>query len=119
MSRRALLWEMSAAGNIVSCTVLLPYGADENSDGFLQIEDFCVHPGGRGGVRTDADLLAVRFPHRAERLYDDPSDIMEDDFMHLAQETLGSKLPEQVNGADLILCSIRTIEGLKYTITER
>ena len=48
-------------------------------NGFLQIENFYVHPTGRGGARTDADLLAVRFPHRAERLYDAPDDIMEDD----------------------------------------
>jgi hypothetical protein len=48
-------------------------------NGFFQIEDFCVHPGGRGGARTDADLLAVRFPHRAERLFDDPGHIMQDD----------------------------------------
>ena len=48
-------------------------------NGFLQIENFIVHPGGRGGQRTDADLLAVRFPHRAERLIDNPDDIMADD----------------------------------------
>ena len=48
-------------------------------NGFLQIENFYVHPEGRGGARTDADLLAVRFPHRAERRYDNPHDIMEDD----------------------------------------
>jgi hypothetical protein len=48
-------------------------------NGFLQIENFVVHPERRGGQRTDADLLAVRFPHRAERLYDDPTDIMDDD----------------------------------------
>lgn len=53
-------------------------------NGFLQIEDFYVHPGGRGGARTDADLLAVRFPHRAERLYDDPNDVMQDDTARLA-----------------------------------
>lgn len=53
-------------------------------NGFLQIEDFYVHPSGRGGTRTDADLLAVRFPHRAERLYDDPTDIMQDDSEGLA-----------------------------------
>jgi hypothetical protein len=45
----------------------------------LQIENFVVHPGRRGGQRTDADLLAVRFPYRAERLFDDPTDIMADD----------------------------------------
>ncbi len=48
-------------------------------NGFLQIENFVVHPRGRGGQRTDADLLAVRFPHRAERLFDNPNDIMRDD----------------------------------------
>lgn len=53
-------------------------------NGFLQMENFYVHPVGRGGARTDADLLAVRFPHRAERLYDSPSDIMEDDVARLS-----------------------------------
>jgi hypothetical protein len=53
-------------------------------NGFLQIENFYVHPTGRGGARTDADLLAVRFPHRAERLVDDPNDIMADDADALA-----------------------------------
>ena len=48
-------------------------------NGFLQIENFVVHPERRGGQRTDADLLAVRFPHRAERLFDSPNDIMTDD----------------------------------------
>ncbi len=47
--------------------------------GFLQIENFVIHPERRGGQRTDADLLGVRFPHRAERLFDDPNDIMPDD----------------------------------------
>lgn len=53
-------------------------------NGFLQIENFVVHPPGRGGQRTDADLLAVRFPYRAERLFDDPNDIMKDDVKGLA-----------------------------------
>jgi hypothetical protein len=48
-------------------------------NGFLQIENFVVHPKGRGSQRTDADLLAVRFPYRDERLIDDPDDIMPDD----------------------------------------
>jgi hypothetical protein len=48
-------------------------------NGFLQIENFVVHPERRGSQRTDADLLAVRFPRRAERLFDDPNDIMADD----------------------------------------
>lgn len=53
-------------------------------NGFLQIENFVVHPERRGGQRTDADLLAVRFPHRAERLFDNPHDIMRDDEARLS-----------------------------------
>jgi hypothetical protein len=53
-------------------------------NGFFQIENFVVHPEQRGGQRTDADLLAVRFPFRAERLFDDPNDIMVDDVQRLA-----------------------------------
>jgi hypothetical protein len=53
-------------------------------NGFFQIENFVVHPERRGGQRTDADLLAVRFPFRAERLFDDPNDIMADDVQRLA-----------------------------------
>ncbi|WP_019013681.1 hypothetical protein [Elioraea tepidiphila] len=48
-------------------------------NGFLQIENFYIHPVRRGAARTDADLLAVRFPYRKERLYDTPDDIMQDD----------------------------------------
>jgi hypothetical protein len=48
-------------------------------NGFLQLENFVIHPRSRGGQRTDADLLAVRFPSRAERLHDDAGDIMADD----------------------------------------
>ncbi len=40
-------------------------------NGFLQIENFVVHPSSRGSQYTDADLLAVRFPYRAERLSKD------------------------------------------------
>ena len=53
-------------------------------NGFLQIENFVIHPERRGGQRTDADLLAVRFPFRAERLFDNPHDIMADDEPGLA-----------------------------------
>lgn len=53
-------------------------------NGFLQIENFVVHPERRGSQRTDADLLAVRFPFRAERLFDNPDDIMADDEHGLA-----------------------------------
>ncbi|MCC7393791.1 MAG: hypothetical protein IT553_02930 [Sphingomonadaceae bacterium] len=48
-------------------------------NGFLQIENFVVHPKLYGGQRTDADLIGVRFPYRAERLIDNPNDLMEDD----------------------------------------
>src|SRR6266403_1355615 len=48
-------------------------------NGFLQIENFVVHRARRGGQRTDADLLAVRFPYRAELLLDQPEQPMPDD----------------------------------------
>lgn len=35
-------------------------------NGFFQIENFIVHSSGSSGQRTDADLLAVRFPYRKE-----------------------------------------------------
>jgi hypothetical protein len=53
-------------------------------NGFLSIENFYVHPRSSGGALTDADLLAVRFPHRAERFVDAPSDVMVDDEQTLA-----------------------------------
>lgn len=53
-------------------------------NGFLQIENFIVHPeSGGGGQRTDADLIGVRFPHRAERFIDDPAHVMQDDVERL------------------------------------
>ena len=55
-------------------------------NGYLQIENFVVHPRGRGGQRTDADLLGVRFPHRAERLIDNPDDVMADDLDGLGSD---------------------------------
>jgi hypothetical protein len=53
-------------------------------NGLFQIENFVVRPTRCGGQRTDTDLLAVRFPFRAERLLDDPNDIMADDEQRLA-----------------------------------
>ena len=53
-------------------------------NGFLQIENFIIHPERYGSQRIDADLLAVRFPFRAERLLDTPRDIMPDDTQRLA-----------------------------------
>ncbi|MCP3386208.1 hypothetical protein NLM31_38090 [Bradyrhizobium sp. CCGUVB4N] len=68
-------------------------------NGFLQIENFVVHPERRGSQRTDADLLAVRFPYRAERLFDDPNDIMADDVQQLA---LSDKL------IDIVIAEVKT-----------
>ena len=48
-------------------------------NGFLQLENFYIHPASSGAARTDADLLGVRFPYRAERFVDDPTDVMADD----------------------------------------
>jgi hypothetical protein len=68
-------------------------------NGFLQIENFVVHPQRRGGQRTDADLLAVRFPFRAERLFDDLNDIMADDAQRLALSG---------NLTDIIIAEVKT-----------
>jgi hypothetical protein len=38
-----------------------------------------VHPGRRGSQRTDADLLGVRFPHRAEFLLDHQEPMRDDE----------------------------------------
>ena len=40
-------------------------------NGCLAIKNFIVHPDTGGGQRTDADLIAVRFPHRQELLTSD------------------------------------------------
>lgn len=48
-------------------------------NGFFQIENFILHPGSSGGQRTDADLIAVRFPFRQELLFDCPTTPMSDD----------------------------------------
>lgn len=47
-------------------------------NGFFQMENVVVHPARCGSQRTDADLLAVRFPYRAERLFDNPDYFMDD-----------------------------------------
>ena len=52
-------------------------------NGYLQMESFIVHPESGGGQRTEADLIGVRFPYRAERLIGRPDDIMQDDFQKL------------------------------------
>ncbi len=47
-------------------------------NGYLQIENFVIHPGGRGGQRTDGDLLGVRFPNRREFLLDHRKPMQDD-----------------------------------------
>lgn len=45
------------------------------------LQNFIIHGDhqSENKQRTEADLLCVRFPHRAERLYDDDPDVMQDD----------------------------------------
>lgn len=68
-------------------------------NGFLQIENFVVHPKLYGGQRTDADLIGVRFPYRAERLIDDPNDLMQDDT---------DRLQLLADRADIVIAEIKT-----------
>jgi hypothetical protein len=68
-------------------------------NGFLQIENFVVHPSTRGGQRTDADLLGVRFPYRAERLLDNPDDVMIDDVQLLSLSTVAT---------DVVIAEVKT-----------
>lgn len=53
-------------------------------NGFLQIENFVVHPERRGSQRTDADLLGVRFRHRAERAFDGGRPMVDDERLGLS-----------------------------------
>jgi len=68
-------------------------------NGFFQIENFVIHPKRRDGQRTDADLLAVRFPYRAERLIDDPNDVMSDDIGGLSLSN---------NLIDVVIAEVKT-----------
>jgi hypothetical protein len=52
-------------------------------NGFLQIENFVVHPERRGSQRTDADLLGVRFRHRAEFMFDHRTPMVDDERLAL------------------------------------
>lgn len=54
-------------------------------NGFLQIENFVVHPERRGSQRTDADLLGVRFRHRAEFLFDHRIPMIDDKYLSLTR----------------------------------
>ena len=53
-------------------------------NGFLQIENFVVHPERRGSQRTDADLLGVRFRHRAEFAFDHGEPMADDERLFLS-----------------------------------
>lgn len=75
-------------------------------NGFLQTENFIVHPSGRGGQRTDADLLGVRFPHREEFLFDDQEPMRDDvetldlssDVVEIVIAEIKSNQPCSLNG---------------------
>ena len=69
-------------------------------NGFMQIENFVVHPKLYGGQRTDADLIGVRFPFRAERFIDDPTNVMEDDVdrLRLSSERIDIVITEIKTG---------------------
>jgi hypothetical protein len=67
-------------------------------NGFLQIENFVLHPAGGGSQRTDADLLAVRFPDRKELLFDH-AEPMQDDITGL------SLSPDRI---DVVIAEIKT-----------
>lgn len=53
-------------------------------NGFLQIENFVVHPERGGSQRTDADLLGVRFRHRAEFAFDHGEPMADDERLFLS-----------------------------------
>ena len=70
-------------------------------NGFLQIENFVVHPGRKGSQRTDADLLGVRFPNRREFLFDHDNHMRDDiDWLRLATDRIDVVIAEvKTNGA--------------------
>ena len=59
-------------------------------NGCLTITDFIVHPDpedDQPGQRTDADILAVRFPYRSEFYHTNPNNSMEDDALFVPNGT--------------------------------
>jgi hypothetical protein len=83
-------------------------------NGFLQIENFVVHPGRKGSQRTDADLLAVRFPYRAEFLLDHPNPMLDDEGILRLSPTAIDVAIVEVKGANQ-LCALNG----PWTIEER
>ncbi len=83
-------------------------------NGFLQIENFVVHPGRKDSQRTDADLLGVRFPYRAEFLLDHPDPIRDDEDMLRPSSTVIDVAIVEVKGANQ-LCALNG----PWTIEER
>lgn len=66
-------------------------------NGYLQLENFIVHPARKGSARTDADIIGVRFPFRWELGLDYP-DPMTDDV----------KLASPHNCIDVIVVEVKT-----------
>jgi hypothetical protein len=59
-------------------------------NGCMTIENFVVHPDFAIGQRTDADILGIRFPHRAEGpldlpMYDHPSVLSDRPLLFIAE----------------------------------
>jgi len=80
-------------------------------NGFLQIENFVVHPGRKGGQRTDADILAVRFPYRAEFLLDHHEPMQDDiDTLALSADQIDIVIAEVKTNQPCILNGPWTIE---------
>lgn len=71
-------------------------------NGFFQMENFIVHPERRrGGQRTDADLIGVRFPFRADRYVDTPEHPIQDD-----QDTLSL----EEGWTEIVIVEVKRIE---------
>lgn len=74
-------------------------------NGFFQFENFVVHPEKkRDGQRTEADILGVRFPFRAERLIDEPRNVMKDD---------AEKLGLSQNKIEVVIAEVKRNEPCK------
>lgn len=52
-------------------------------NGFLMIQNFIVHPDSGNEQRTDADILGVRFPYRAELM---PNPMIDDEFFIIIKD---------------------------------
>ena len=83
-------------------------------NGFFLIENFVLHPGRRGSQLTDADLLVVRFPDRAEFVFDHQTPMRDDeDTLSLSSGRIEMAVVE-VKGANQ-LCALNDT----WTVQER